>query len=255
MLTVDEIQARLKARYCLPHYVYMAEVRSATGFARDVTYADGLALSLYPSKGYDIHGFEIKVSRNDVLKELKSLHKSENIQRFCSRWWLVVGDKSIVDIAELPPYWGLLVPYGSGLRQAKAAPCIKAEIITPDFLASLIQRMYLNSPNETILNAEYNRGFEAGKAESISSKQKHQIERAEKLEEQVKKFEEISGIEIDSYNGRSMGEAIKFIQNAERIGDTIRQLKSTAEEHQRVAEAARTAIKNLQKLQKDKNGT
>lgn len=245
---VDEIQTRLKARYCLPHYVYMAEVRSATGFAGDVTYADGLAISLYPSKGYDIHGFEIKVSRNDVLKELKSLQKSENIQRFCSRWWLVIGDKSVVEIAELPPYWGLLIPYGSGLRQAKAAPLQKAEMITPDFLASLVQRMYLESPNKTALNAEYNRGFEAGKAESISSKPKYQIERAKRLEEQVKKFEEISGIEITNYNGRSMGEAVKFVQNAERIGNTIRQLKSTVEEHQRVVNAVRSAIKNLQKL-------
>jgi hypothetical protein len=254
MLTVDEIQARLKTRFCLPHYVYMAEVRSATGFARDITYADGLALSLYPSKGYDVHGFEIKISRNDVLKELKSLRKSENIQRFCSRWWLVVGDKSIINIAELPPYWGLLIPYGSGLRQVKAAPLQKAEIITPDFLASLIQRMYLGSPNKMALNAEYQRGFAEGKAESILSEQRCQIEQSEKIAEQVKKFEQISGIEITSYNGRSMGEAVKFVQSAERIGDTVRQLESTAEEHQRVADMARQATKNLQKLQKGKDG-
>ncbi|MGA1979481.1 MAG: hypothetical protein ABSG99_02795 [Sedimentisphaerales bacterium] len=248
MLTVNEIQARLKVRYCLPHYVYMTEVRSATGFVRDVTYADGLAISLYPSKDYDIHGFEIKVNRSDVLKELKSLRKSENIQKFCSRWWLVVGDKSIVDIAEIPPYWGLLVPYGSGLRQAKVAPLQKAEIITPDFLASLIQRMYLASPNKVALNAEYERGVEAGKAESISSEQRYQIEQAEGLKEQIEKFEQISGIEITNYNGHSMGEAVKFVQDAERIGNTIRQLKSTVEEHQRVVNAAQSAIKNLQKL-------
>jgi len=248
MLTVDEIQARLKTRYCLPHYVYMTEIRSATGFVHNVTYADGLAISLYPSKGYDIHGFEIKISRNDVLKELSYLQKSENIQKFCSRWWLVVGNKSIVDIAELPPYWGLLIPYGSGLRQAKAAPLQKAEIITPDFLASLIQRMYLTSPNKTVLNAEYKLGFEAGKAESVSSEQRYQIEQSEKIAEQVKKFEQISGIEITSYNGCSMGKAVRFIKSAERIGNTIGQLKSTAREHQRVVDAAQSAIANLQKL-------
>jgi hypothetical protein len=52
-------------------------------------------MSLWPSRGIELHGIEIKVSRNDWLKELGDPAKADEIARFCDRWWVAAGDESI----------------------------------------------------------------------------------------------------------------------------------------------------------------
>ncbi len=254
MLTVDEIHARLKARFCLPEWIYIAEVRNTLGYCRGVTYADGLAFNLFPSRGNEFHGFELKINRNDVLKELGNLKKSENIQQYCDRWWLVVGDKTIVNIAELPPYWGLMIPYGKGLRQVKAAPLQKrVKEFTRGFMASLFKKIYVNSPTREQLNAEYERGHVDGEAQ-VHLPQQHLIDDAKRIQEQVEQFEKASGIRINQYSGgQSLGEAVKVVRDATRISAHIGNLENTERTHRRVAEAAKTAAENLRELLKNAN--
>ncbi len=62
-----------------------------------------------------IHGFEVKVSRSDWLAELRTPEKADAWSRYCHYFWLVAADKTIVR-NDLPDGWGLLVPYGNGLR-------------------------------------------------------------------------------------------------------------------------------------------
>jgi len=247
MLTVDELHARLKSRFCMPEWIYIREVRSTLGYSSAVTYADGMAVNLYPSRGCEVHGFELKTNRDDVLKEFRNLKKSENIQGYCDRWWLVVGDKTIVNIAELPPYWGLLIPYGQGLRQVRAAPKREAETWTRGFLVSLFKKIYVNSPVGAQLHAEYERGKKDGITQG-QLPQKDLMVRVNNILEQVKRFEEISGIEISTYNGRSLGEAVEIVRDATRIGMHIRDLENTEREHNRIAKAAKEAAENLRKL-------
>lgn len=57
-----------------------------------------------------LHGFEIKISRSDWLRE----HKTDGAKSLAWRsrlnfWWLVVPDKKIIKPEELPDEWGLLV--------------------------------------------------------------------------------------------------------------------------------------------------
>ena len=61
--------ALLALRYAPPAYAFFEEVRAQTGYAAGGS-ADGLALSLWPSRGIELHGFEVKVSRSDWLREL-----------------------------------------------------------------------------------------------------------------------------------------------------------------------------------------
>ncbi len=62
-------------------------------------------MNLYPSRGLEINGFEVKGSRQDWIKELKSPEKSAPVQRFCDRWW-IVAPAGIIQPGELPPTWG-----------------------------------------------------------------------------------------------------------------------------------------------------
>ena len=89
--------------------------------------ADFMALDCWESKGHEIHGVEVKVSRSDWLHELKDPDKAETFKRYCHRWWLAVPDASIVR-DDLPDGWGLLVLGANGqLRAKKQAPKLSPE--------------------------------------------------------------------------------------------------------------------------------
>jgi hypothetical protein len=86
--------------------------------------ADFIAIDTWESKGLEIHGHEVKVSRSDWLHELADPTKAEAFKRYCNRWWLVVPDESIVRKGELPAGWGLLALRGGLLYAVHRAPAL-----------------------------------------------------------------------------------------------------------------------------------
>lgn len=132
----------LRLRYTAPEWAFMAQVRNGTGFSRKVTRtADALAMSLYPSRGLHLHGFEVKVSRSDFTKELKTPEKAEDIARFCSFWWIVAPDTNVAPVELVPANWGLLVIKGDGLTVAKQATIKEAAPIDVPMLASIFRNI------------------------------------------------------------------------------------------------------------------
>jgi len=110
-------------------WAFMAQVRNAAGFNATRT-LDALALHLWPSRGLALHGFEIKVSRPDWLREVKDPAKAEDACRLVEFFW-IVAPKGVVKKGELPPTWGLIEIHGTGtqedawrLRTKTAAPCL-----------------------------------------------------------------------------------------------------------------------------------
>jgi hypothetical protein len=98
-------------------------VRSAAGFDATRT-ADFVALDMWPSKGLELHGHEVKVSRSDWLHELAQPEKCQAVRQYCNRWWLVVSDRAIVR-NDLPDGWGLMAPGRDGqLRVYVTAPTL-----------------------------------------------------------------------------------------------------------------------------------
>lgn len=85
-----------------PAWAFVPKVRDAAGFSATRT-IDAIAMSLWPSRGLELHGHEIKVSRSDWLRELKEPEKAEAFSSVVDRWWLVVSDAQIVAAGELPP--------------------------------------------------------------------------------------------------------------------------------------------------------
>lgn len=66
---------------------------------------DFLAVSLWPSRHFEVHGYEIKVSRSDWLKELKQPTKARNGMARCDFWYLAAPPGILKD-GELPDRWG-----------------------------------------------------------------------------------------------------------------------------------------------------
>src|SRR6185503_11234064 len=116
------VMAALAKRYAPPSWALLSQLGSGTGWARG-RYADAVALGLWPSRGIDLHGFEVKVHRGDWLRELKKPEKADEIAVYCDFWWLVVGAPDVVDLARdpIPTTWGVLELDGRGLVQRRKA--------------------------------------------------------------------------------------------------------------------------------------
>lgn len=98
---------------------------------------DALAVSCKGATFGEVHGIEVKVTRADWLRELKDGRKADAGAALCHRWWLAVGDKTIVKAGELPDGWGLLVPHGRGLR-VDVHPTARTPDVTPAWMARLV---------------------------------------------------------------------------------------------------------------------
>lgn len=99
-MRTGDIKAAMRARYCAPEWALMFEVGDGTG-VNQRRWADAVAMNLWPSRGMEVNGFEIKVSRSDWQRELKNPAKAESVQQYCDRWWIVTAP-GIVKDGELP---------------------------------------------------------------------------------------------------------------------------------------------------------
>ena len=146
-VTERDMLDRLNNRYASSNgngirYARAEHVRVTAGFDARRT-CDYMALDLWPG-GYGakrtgpmLHGHEVKVSRSDWLTELRDPEKAEAFRRYCDFWWLVVSEKSIVKVGELPIGWGLMVAVGDSVRVvARADRNLAVEPMTRDVQAT-----------------------------------------------------------------------------------------------------------------------
>jgi hypothetical protein len=137
-LTERDVLKLLRERHPPPAWAFLEHVANATGVLKERT-ADAIAMSVWPSRGLELHGFEVKVHRSDWLRELKKPAKADDIASRCHRWWIAAGPK-VVEAGELPGTWGLVLVEGKNLRVAKEAPLVEALPLDHPFLAALLRR-------------------------------------------------------------------------------------------------------------------
>lgn len=211
-ITEKDLEFYLANRYCQPEWAFFPQVRSSTGFASRI--ADGIAMNMYRSRKYEIHGFEIKVSRTDWLNELKNPQKADVIFKYCDKFWLVVSDKDIVQSGELPKGWGLMAVRGKGLVMKVRPEYVKAEVLDYGFIASLLRSASANLVSRNSIQKRVDDAWELGQASresSIKSAEKN----AERYKEIIRSFEKESGVEIDDWSGN---------QKAEKVGKLLRRI-------------------------------
>jgi hypothetical protein len=140
MTTAADIKAALRRAYPAPSWAILFEVANATG-ARQSRYADAVAMSLWPSQGLGVEGFEIKVYRGDWKRELQNPEKAETIAAYCDHWWIVTPEKGVIDDpSELPPAWGWRVLTAEGvLVTKKQAVQTEAKPLDRLFVAALLR--------------------------------------------------------------------------------------------------------------------
>ena len=140
MLKTSDINAALRRYYKPQEYALMFEVSNSTGTSAR-RHADAVAMNLWPSRGLQIEGIEVKVSRSDWRRELDNPAKAELISQYCDKWW-VVTPENIVHDHELPALWGHMIVNDNGaIRVKKPAP--KKDSVKPldrPFVAAMLRR-------------------------------------------------------------------------------------------------------------------
>lgn len=237
----DLIVEALRKRYPGNAYALITELRNKTGWGggKSERYADAIVMSCWPSRGLDIDGFEFKVSRSDWLNELKHPEKAEAFVQYCSRWWMVEGEKGIVKDGELPKTWGLMTMVEDKLKITVQAPELKHQK-EPDraFVASILRSFVNQSVTQTQLTKARDAGYQDGmkRGEEFNAKElehlKKRLERIEKDHQQViDDFERTSGVRIAQYNAGHIGDAVRRVMNGEhlQVEERMRRLKDTVD--------------------------
>ncbi len=252
-LTEPQIMIALRERYAAPEYALLPQVRNRTGFSNTVRTADAIVMSLYPSRGLDLMGFEIKVSRSDWLVEKKNPAKAEEIARFCDRWWLVVGDENIVAPGELPSTWGLLVPRkGGGLLEKVEAPKLDAAPMSRKFMAS-IMRSTADAQKDYVARAEISdkldEAREAGRLSAINDGDVAALKQVARerdcLEKAIADFEDASGVKLTTWNAGNIGDAVRTVIGC-GVDQALLRLRGVSETHKRLSKDIDGNLKRIE---------
>lgn len=244
-------------------YAFLEQVANGTGLKAN-RHADAIAVQLWESRGLNITGFEIKVSRQDWIKEMKHPDKAEYVAQYCHYWYLVVGDETIVQFGELPETWGLMVPHTKGtlkiVKEAKLNQNIKP--VDLFFLCAVLRQTQNQLTDTAKLNGEYRRGFDEGKKDGIEHS-KNDVEYWEKeCKMQYKKisdFQKISGIGLDQWrwnnaDSEKIAQAVKIVLDGTYL-ENLRELKRMQSIAQSVCENLVESIKKLEEKQEVPNSS
>lgn len=226
--TEGDVIAMLRERYSDEGYAFFTQVRSQTGYGGE-RYADAVVMSLWPSRGYELLGFEIKVHRSDWLKELNSPEKAEAICQFCDRW-TIVAPRGVVKPEELPQPWGLMIATEKGLRVTKTAPALTPAPMSRGFIASILRqaaRSQEKALEQTIQRRVQN---ELKKSQDSLLYWKEQLDRAEKeataLRNRERDFIEQFGIPYFRANVPELGQLMEILLNPVALAPRMQLLRS-----------------------------
>lgn len=208
------MEKHLADRYCDSlQWVFLTQVRSSTGSASRI--ADAMAFNMFGSTGYEILGFEIKVSRSDWLSELKHMSKSNEIMSYCDKWFLVVSDAKIVQDGELPKNWGLIVLKDGKLVQKVRATPQKAEPMPMYFIASILRRsgneiekIRSQSVKREDIASELEQARKKGYEDARGYDGRKVDNDLKELRALVSEFEKASGTELSTWRGKEYAKTL-----------------------------------------------
>lgn len=260
LTTEAAVYEALRNTYEPPAYAVLPGVANGTGSHKSRT-IDAVIMSLWPSRGQHLHGIEIKVSRNDWVRELADPAKQESHFKHMDYFWLAVGDESIVRDGELPETWGLLVPARTKLKVIKPAPLLKPEVMTRAMLAAILRRA-----NEHINSEELRAGIKAEVEAAIGdelaslredARNYHRGAAMAKHGSMMARFCDRAGVRFDTWNTDALDRAADVVKalGIDGYRRTLASIRIEAERTLQVAngvvEDARHLLSDLVKLESD----
>lgn len=226
------VHTALQKRYPAPAWGLLFEVPNATGLASNRR-ADAIAMSLWPSRGLELHCIEIKEQRGDWLRELRDPRKAESIAAYCERFYLATA-AGVAQAEEIPPGWGWLeLQKGGTLKQRKEAPAREPKACDRPFLASLFRSLAEGMAHFVRRDSIADQIHEAVEAackrerEVNDLKAKRAEGALEELKEAVARFERETGVSLNRYQLDVSIRDIKLARALKSGRTSLDQIRST----------------------------
>lgn len=250
-LTAVDCVTALRDKYPEGPYAFLEQVANGTGWKAN-RWADAIAFSLWPSRGLTLHGFEIKVSRSDWVRELKDPAKSADIQGYCDHWSIVAPD-GLIPVHELPPTWGLLeVTDKRKIVVTHPATSLQANPLDRSIVAALLRR------SSEAITAMQKRERAAGRKEGaangageLSSRLAIAEKRVQEAWDTIDAFEAASGLNLrHAFSGpKNLGEVVKVVLNGEYRIKASQVIGQEIQAHRAAADALEKQILELEKVE------
>lgn len=195
-----------------PRYVTAVQVNSGAGYSYSRR-LDAIVFDTWPGEGLTLHGLEIKTTKADLRRELQNSRKRADWSPHLD-YFSIVAPKGIVDLKILPPKWGLFLLTDEGELRARRKPLLLHDEgrrnISRSMAAAFMRALVARSLSEEATAAAFDRGFESG-----GKKGETQIDllsrKVESLGGAIQKFEEVSGVKINSWDEGRIGEAVNVV--------------------------------------------
>jgi hypothetical protein len=250
------LEEMIDKRFPAPGWCVLWEVANGTGW-KTKRHADAVAIGIWPSHGYAIHGIEIKRSRADLMREFKDPSKADAVGKYCDHWWLVLADAKIADGVQLPASWGVLAPTNQLLRVVKKAPKLKPKAVDRSFFAALVRNViagYVPKHEHDVLR-ERQRDEIVQELDRTRAYQREGLELdLQRLKTTIEAFEKASGVEIGSYNAGNIGAAVRTVLDLrhhlarDHLEKHATELDAVSSRYGYIADQAAGAAKTLREL-------
>lgn len=147
-MTSQEIKSLLKKRYeDKRQWIFFEECPVGTGW-KGSNYIDFYVLAAWPSANNKRIAFEIKVSRQDFLNEIKNPVKRRPALFFSNEFYFIVP-KGLIDIKELPIECGLMEVENGKITTKIASPFRETIRPTWNFVSALLRKKQCEVTGET----------------------------------------------------------------------------------------------------------
>ena len=232
-ITTKDIRTAVIDKYSGNAWVVCFEVGNDTGFGC-AGWADAVAMSIWPSRGYQINGFEFKISRQDFLKEMKEPEKAENVGAYCD-FWTLITPSGLVQDHEIPEAWGWMTLTPKGRLHTRRAPTRNdAKAISRGFFAAMLRRRADHNTNGIVVQHEKQIAeLKAAHEKEVSWKVKQKVEDMHWETARLKKFKE-------EFEAR-LGVKLNHWEDPEDIADKLKHFTRLAGKYGKLKDVARDA--------------
>lgn len=253
-VTEQTIIGALRARYRPPEWAFLDHVANGTGSQKSRE-LDAIAMNLWPSRGLELVGFEVKLYRGDWLRELADPKKGEEGLGVCDSIF-VVAVKGVVEEHELPASWGWIeanVAGGVTLRTRRpAVPRLPRREELPRSLVAAIMRAAERVAPEAQVKAAAERAWERGidKGREIEAKANSRAaESLAELSRKVEAFEQAAGLRVaigwTPHDPAKVGRAVREVLDG-RHAQALARLEGMKQELERLAAGIGKVIEERQ---------
>lgn len=138
--TAKDLLGLIRLRYHdQRRYAVYANVNEGTGYQAR-SWIDAMVVHLWPSDNYKRFAFEIKVSRNDLVRELQTPSKNAWARECCHAFWYVTPKGILKDASELPEGCGWMHPRGDRLVVGRMAQVKNTATFDEALMVSLLRK-------------------------------------------------------------------------------------------------------------------